>query len=100
MAGTPRTTSSARTKGSVDDNGDGTIDSKDGRALEFVVGEENPRFTTGSAEGGKWEVTADLSTWADKIADGTVRRVEIAVMPELANAEEVVAGARCSFQDL
>jgi OmcA/MtrC family decaheme c-type cytochrome len=73
----------------TDDNGDGTIDSKDGRALEFVVGEENPRFTTVSAEGGKWEVTADLSTWADKIADGSVKRVEIAVMPSLANADEV-----------
>ncbi len=44
----------------MDDNGDGTIDSKDGRALEYVVGEENPRFTTTTAEGGKWEVTADL----------------------------------------
>lgn len=74
----------------VDDNGDGAIDSKDGRALEFVVGEENPRFTTVSSAGGKWEVTADLSTWADMIADGSVKRVEIAVMPKLVNADEVV----------
>jgi OmcA/MtrC family decaheme c-type cytochrome len=73
----------------VDDNADGKIDSKDSRALEFVVGEESPRFTTVLAEGGKWEVTADLSAWADKIADGTVKRVEIAVMPALVNADEV-----------
>ena len=39
------------------------------RALEFVVGGEdaNPRFTTVSAADGKWEVTADLSDWADLI---------------------------------
>jgi OmcA/MtrC family decaheme c-type cytochrome len=74
----------------IDDNGDGTIDSKDKRALEYVIGEENPRFTVGSAAGGKWEVTADLSTWADKIADGSVKRVEIAVMPALTNADEVM----------
>jgi OmcA/MtrC family decaheme c-type cytochrome len=73
-----------------DDNGDGKIDSKDGRALEYVVGEENPRFTTGSAAGGKWEVTADLSNWKDLLADGTVKRVEIAVMPALTNAEKVM----------
>lgn len=74
----------------IDDNGDGAIDSKDSRALEFVVGDENPRFATVSAAGGKWEVTADLSTWADRIADGSVKRVEIAVMPKLVNADEVI----------
>ncbi|HEU0296753.1 MAG TPA: hypothetical protein VFR47_28710 [Anaerolineales bacterium] len=72
-----------------DDNGDGTIDNKDQRALEYVVGEESPRFTTVSAGDGKWEVTADLTDWADMIG-GTVKRVEIAVMPELMNADEVV----------
>jgi OmcA/MtrC family decaheme c-type cytochrome len=73
-----------------DDNGDGKIDSKDQRALEYAVGEEHPRFTAASAADGKWEVTADLSDWADLIADGTVKRVEIAVMPELVNADEVM----------
>ncbi|MEJ2556728.1 MAG: hypothetical protein P8186_10970 [Anaerolineae bacterium] len=72
-----------------DDNGDGTIDSNDQRTLEYDVGEEHPRFTTVSAEGGSWEVTADLSAWTDLIADGTVRRVEIAVMPALQNADGV-----------
>ena len=71
----------------VDDNGDGTIDNKDQRALEYVVGEEHPRFTTVSAEGGSWEVTADLSTWADLMISDTVKRVEIAVMPALLDAD-------------
>lgn len=72
-----------------DDNGDGTIDNNDQRALEYVVGEEHPRFTTVSAGDGSWEVSADLSTWADLIADGTVKRVEIGVLPALTNADGV-----------
>jgi OmcA/MtrC family decaheme c-type cytochrome len=74
----------------TDDNADGTIDNNDQRALEYVVGAEHPRFTTVSAAGGKWEVTADLSQWADMIADGTVKRVEIAVMPALKNADDLM----------
>jgi OmcA/MtrC family decaheme c-type cytochrome len=74
-----------------DDNGDGTIgDSGDQRTLEYVAGAEHPRFTTVSAEGGSWEVVANLSAWADMIADGTVKRVEIGVMPALTNADEVM----------
>jgi len=73
-----------------DDNGDGTIDSGDERTLEYDVGADHPRYTTVSAEGGSWEVTADLSTWADLIADGTVKRVEIAVVPTLEDADGVV----------
>ena len=74
-----------------DDNNDGTIDSKDSRALEFVVDgkDANPRYSVGSAADGKWEVTADLSDWADMIKDGSVKRVEIAVMPKLVNADGV-----------
>jgi hypothetical protein len=73
-----------------DDNNDGEI-SRDGdeRALEAEVGAEHPRVTTVSAEGGSWEVVADLSAWTDLIADGTVRRVEIAVIPTLDDANEV-----------
>jgi len=57
------------------------------RFLEFAVDgvTTNPRFTVITAENGSWEVTADLSMWADMIADGTVKRAEIAVMPLLAN---------------
>jgi len=62
-------------------------DADDNRLLEFQVaeGSTNPRFTVVSAADGKWEVTADLSMWSDLIADGTVKRAEIAVMPLLAN---------------
>lgn len=71
----------------TDDNGDGKINGDDARALEYELGTEHPRFTTVAAEGGKWEFTADLSAWADKIADGTVKRLEVAVMPALENAD-------------
>ncbi|HRW07954.1 MAG TPA: hypothetical protein P5121_22790, partial [Caldilineaceae bacterium] len=70
----------------TDDNGDGAVDNNDQRALEYTVGTEHPRFTTIAAEGGSWEVTADLSEWAELLADGTVKRVEIAVMPSLEKA--------------
>ena len=73
-----------------DDNADGAIDNKDQRALEYVVGEEHPRVSTVSAGDGKWEVAADLSPWADLLADGSVKRVEIAVMPALENADGVL----------
>lgn len=61
------------------------------RLLEFAVDgkTKNPRFTTVSAAGGSWEVIADLSMWADMIADGTVKRAEIAVMPALETADGV-----------
>ncbi len=74
----------------TDDNADGAIDNKDARTLEFGVGEEHPRMKTVSAEGGKWEVTADLSTWASMIVSGTVKRVEIGIMPELRDANGVM----------
>jgi len=62
-------------------------DADNNRLLEFqiVEGATNPRFTVVSAENGSWEVTADLSEWSDMIADGSVKRAEIAVMPLLAN---------------
>ncbi|TFG60581.1 MAG: hypothetical protein E4H29_02060 [Deltaproteobacteria bacterium] len=64
-----------------------TIDSS--RDLEYVVGTTHPRFTTVSAAGGAWTVTADLSAWADNIVAGNVRRVEIAVLPKLVNGAGV-----------
>ncbi len=74
-----------------DDNNDGEISraSGDERALEAEVGAEHPRVTTVSAGGGSWEVDADLSAWTDLIDDGTVKRVEIAVMPVLEDADGV-----------
>jgi OmcA/MtrC family decaheme c-type cytochrome len=74
----------------TDDNADGVIDSKDARTLEFVVGEEHPRLTTVSAGDGKWEVTADISSWNDLIISGTVKRVEIGILPELVNSDGVM----------
>jgi len=43
----------------------------------------NPRFTTVAAGGGAWEITVNLSEWADMIADGTIMRAEIIVLPAL-----------------
>ncbi len=62
-------------------------DADGNRLLEFQINGEttNPRFTVVSAENGSWEVTADLTEWADMIADGTAKRAEIAVLPLLAN---------------
>jgi OmcA/MtrC family decaheme c-type cytochrome len=62
-------------------------DADGNRLLEFPVDgtSTNPRFTVVSAANGSWEVTADLSTWAGMMADGSVKRAEIAVMPLLAN---------------
>jgi OmcA/MtrC family decaheme c-type cytochrome len=71
----------------VDDNGDGEINSDDQRNLETEAGAEHPRITTVSAEDGSWEMVADLSTWEDLIADGTVKRVEIGVTPALVNED-------------
>ena len=62
-------------------------DADGNRLLEFQINGEttNPRFTVVSAENGSWKVTADLTEWANMIADGTAKRAEIAVMPLLAN---------------
>jgi OmcA/MtrC family decaheme c-type cytochrome len=61
------------------------------RDLEYAVGATHPRFTfDNTVPAGTWKVTADLSNWADNIAAGNVTRVEIAVMPELRNADNVI----------
>jgi hypothetical protein len=72
-----------------------TIDSS--RDLEWVVGTVHPRFTLVSAPAntsattGTWVVTANLSAWAARIADGSVKRAEIAVMPKLTQAGVTLA---------
>jgi len=65
-------------------------DANNVRLLEYEVGGEHPRFTTVSAAGGSWTVTADLSSWADLITNETVKRAEIAVIPTLENADGVI----------
>jgi OmcA/MtrC family decaheme c-type cytochrome len=76
----------------IDDNGDGEISrsSGDDRALEYEAGDEDhPRGTTVSAADGSWTVTLDMSAWGSLIDDGTVERLEVAVMPELDDADGV-----------
>ena len=60
------------------------------RNLEAVVGTTHPRITTVSAANGAWEIKADLSAWASMIADGTIKRAEIGVMPTLKKADGTV----------
>jgi OmcA/MtrC family decaheme c-type cytochrome len=64
------------------------------RNLEWQLGSTpaNPRFTivTSDPTNGKWEVKVDLSAWASKLADGSVKRAEIAVLPTLKAADGTV----------
>ena len=63
-----------------------TID--DSRDLEAGLGDDHPRVSvTATATPGAFTATADLSHWADMIADGTVRRAEIGVTAALDNAD-------------
>ena len=74
------------------------------RLLEYVIGSgPHPRIAeTAASTPGDWEVTVDMSMWADMIADGTIRKVEIGVMPELddANGNEVAMNAPSRTFDL
>ena len=65
----------------VDTNKDGKIDRSDLAILETEVGKDHPNIKTISAKDGAWEVEADLTEWADLIKDGTVKRLEIGVLP-------------------
>jgi OmcA/MtrC family decaheme c-type cytochrome len=67
-------------------------DADGNRLLEYVVGTTHPRFTTVKAANGQWEVTADLSMWADQMADKSIKRAEVSVMPKLTNAAGLVLG--------
>ena len=44
-------------------------------------------ITTVSAKDGAWEVVADLTPWADLLKDGTVKRLEVGVLPATVNAD-------------
>ena len=67
-------------------------DSDGNRLLEFKLGDTNPRFTGTVNSPGNWTVTADLSAWASMLTDGTVKRAEIAVLPELKDASGAILG--------
>jgi OmcA/MtrC family decaheme c-type cytochrome len=60
-----------------------TNDANRVRLLEFPVTAVNPRFTVASGGDGVWNLTADLTMWADKIAAGVIKRAEIGFMPKL-----------------
>ena len=68
-------------------------DAEGNRLLEFPVDgtTTNPRFTLVSGANGAWVVKADLSMWADMIADGSIKRAEIGVMPALKIDDVTVA---------
>ena len=86
---------------SFDDNKDGTIDSKDQRNLEAEVGAEpDPRIKTISAKGGAWEVEADLTPWADLLKDGTVKRLEVGVLPADGQRGQGRGRRRCDHPDV
>jgi OmcA/MtrC family decaheme c-type cytochrome len=64
------------------------------RLLEYntvppTTGTLNSDRITVTGGAGTWNVTANLSTWADNIVAGSVKRVEVAVMPKLLNANDV-----------
>jgi len=67
-------------------------DSDGKRLLEYKLGDTNPRFTGTVNSPGNWTVTADISAWASMVTDGSVRRAEIAVLPEVKNASGLVLG--------
>jgi OmcA/MtrC family decaheme c-type cytochrome len=61
----------------------------------YVVGTEHAYFTTITDNPGSWAVKCDLSEWASLISDGTVKRIEIAVLSAVddADGEEVAINA-------
>lgn len=59
------------------------------RDLEAAAGTTHPRLTITSPAAGSWDVTADLTSWAGWIDNGTVKRVEVAATPLLRNADNV-----------
>jgi OmcA/MtrC family decaheme c-type cytochrome len=84
-----------------DSNCNGTTSRGDGDQPigEYVVGAEvagcpNPYWTlvSGGPGAGPWVITAHLATWSGMIDNNVVKRVEIAVLPELENAEEELVG--------
>ena len=64
------------------------------RFLEFSTATpapaSNSAYITVTKSGSAWNVTANLSAWKPWIDNGSVRRVEVAVIPTLKNADNVV----------
>jgi OmcA/MtrC family decaheme c-type cytochrome len=72
-----------------DSSGNGVISRSDGDFAKgaFVVDTEHDYFELVSEAAGTWTVTHDLTEWADLIADGTVKRLEIGIIPIMHDAE-------------
>ena len=65
------------------------------RLLEFSTATPAPtnnstRITVVKGTGASWNVTANLSTWKPWIDNNSIKRVEVAVLPTLRNADNVV----------
>ncbi len=80
-----------------DSSGNGVISRSDGDLPKgaYVVGTTHAYFTTIKDTPGSWSVKTDLSEWASLISDGTVKRIEIAVLSAVddADGEEVAINA-------
>jgi OmcA/MtrC family decaheme c-type cytochrome len=80
-----------------DSSGNGVISRSDGDLPKgaYEVGTEHAYFTTITDDPGSWEVTHDLSEWASMLNDGTILRIEIAVlsMVDDADGEEIAINA-------
>ena len=80
-----------------DSSGNGVISRSDGDLPKgaYEVGTEHEYFTTVTDGAGSWAVTHDLSEWSSMLNDDTIRRIEIAVLSMVDNAdgEEVAINA-------
>lgn len=80
-----------------DSSGNGVISRSDGDLPKgaYEVGTEHDYFTTITDGAGSWSVTHDLSEWAGMISDGTILRIEVAVLSIVddADGEEVAINA-------
>jgi OmcA/MtrC family decaheme c-type cytochrome len=73
-----------------DSSGNGKISRQDGDFAKgaFEVGTDHDYFELISEAAGAWTITHDLTEWADLIADGTVKRLEIGIIPIFHDAED------------
>ena len=72
-----------------DSNGDGTVDRNDNAIGAYVIGTTHKYWTTVTNNPGSWSATFDMSDWASMIQSGAVKRVEVAVLSALDNADKV-----------
>jgi OmcA/MtrC family decaheme c-type cytochrome len=80
-----------------DSSGNGVISRSDGDLPKgaYEVGTEHAYWTTITDGAGSWSVTHDLSEWSAMLADDTIRRIEVAVLSIIddADGEEVAINA-------